>query len=47
MYMTSDTFPYPLLRNQVKKEHTQQEHIDKAFIAFAIFVGNKLNEERV
>lgn len=42
MYLTSDTFPYPMLRNMIKKENTQQEHIDKAFIAFARFVGNQI-----
>ena len=41
-YLTSDIFPYPTLRNMIKKPDTQQEHINKAFIAFAIFVGNQI-----
>ena len=45
MYLTSDVFPYPTLRNMLKEPETQQEHIDKAFIAFAIFVGNQITVE--
>lgn len=43
--IVSDTFPYPTLRNMIKKPGTQQEHFNKAFIAFTIFVSNQVIAE--
>lgn len=45
IYITSNDFPFPTFRNMLKQPTTQQEHMNKAFIAFGIFVGNQIIAE--
>lgn len=45
IYITSNDFPFPTFRNMLKQPTTQQEHMNKAFIAFGIFVDNQIIAE--